>query len=580
MSCVCIDSFTGTSENKHGERFNQFVGSYFSDCVYSNVELASFGIGLSSIGVWLFCQSPQIYENYKLGRAESLSVVFLLIWLTGDITNLAGCILTNQLPTQKYTAMFFVCIDTVMMSQYSYYRFVKPFCFPVDDEDFGEESGGISVSFRNENSTGKHSVVLKTVDLEANNAGGRTRQLSEGSIKSRKEEDAKPAGKGRVLAAAVVLVPLLGFPSLLSFRNTLVSSRGRDLQGHTHFRSTGRVLLGLQEEEFSNSTATPYGTVAYDWGVALATVVGKTTRTTTDFQYELQVREDVADEPTICNAAPDISNVAESIGDALSWISSALYFLSRIPQVYHNYTRRSVEGLSVIMFISAVLGNLTYGIAIIMRLEDKADLMSKLPFLIGSIGTLCFDATIISQFFIYGDGSDDDDGFAKGSKDWLLGGADEEYAELDNEVDTREVDLDSSQSRTRPQEIPPSHAVSAPLQASNARRGSASARRNGSRPLTSRDGSPSKSAARSFSARASGALQQLLEQRMPVPYISTINPTPRPRTFSYGRSNSFSGTNSPSMNGLAQRQRPRSNSIDSPEMGVLSLSRTSGRQGK
>ena len=54
----------------------------------------------------------------------------------------------------------------------------------------------------------------------------------------------------------------------------------------------------------------------------------------------------------------------------------------------------SVEGLSVHMFILAILGNLTYGLGILLYSVNGIFLLQKLPWLIGSIGTLCFDITV------------------------------------------------------------------------------------------------------------------------------------------------------------------------------------------
>jgi hypothetical protein len=34
--------------------------------------------------------SPQIIENYQLKSGEGLSIAFVLIWLLGDLCNLAG----------------------------------------------------------------------------------------------------------------------------------------------------------------------------------------------------------------------------------------------------------------------------------------------------------------------------------------------------------------------------------------------------------------------------------------------------------------------------------------------------------
>lgn len=35
-------------------------------------------------------QVPQLILNYKSGSADGISLAFLLVWLLGDITNLAG----------------------------------------------------------------------------------------------------------------------------------------------------------------------------------------------------------------------------------------------------------------------------------------------------------------------------------------------------------------------------------------------------------------------------------------------------------------------------------------------------------
>lgn len=43
---------------------------------------------------------PQMYKNWKNGRADSLSRAFLANWLMGDVCNFVGCLLTGQLPFQ------------------------------------------------------------------------------------------------------------------------------------------------------------------------------------------------------------------------------------------------------------------------------------------------------------------------------------------------------------------------------------------------------------------------------------------------------------------------------------------------
>ncbi|CDR87203.1 uncharacterized protein SPSC_00329 [Sporisorium scitamineum] len=77
--------------------------------------------GTFSFVIWLFAQSPQLYENYRRGSVDGLSPVFLTQWMLGDATNLIGCILTQQLPFQIAVATYFCCIDVCIMVQFVYY---------------------------------------------------------------------------------------------------------------------------------------------------------------------------------------------------------------------------------------------------------------------------------------------------------------------------------------------------------------------------------------------------------------------------------------------------------------------------
>ncbi|EST07525.2 Cystinosin/ERS1p repeat [Kalmanozyma brasiliensis GHG001] len=78
--------------------------------------------GTFSFVVWLFAQSPQLYENYRRGSVDGLSAVFLTQWMLGDATNLIGCILTQQLPFQIAVSTYFCCIDVCIMVQFVYYK--------------------------------------------------------------------------------------------------------------------------------------------------------------------------------------------------------------------------------------------------------------------------------------------------------------------------------------------------------------------------------------------------------------------------------------------------------------------------
>jgi len=85
----------------------------------------------------------------------------------------------------------------------------------------------------------------------------------------------------------------------------------------------------------------------------------------------------------------------------LGWGSAILYCFSRIPQIMQNFRNESVEGLSLIMFIFSVVGNVTYCISILLVSLDPTYLLINYPWLLGSGGTLFFDFTIFFQFYMY-----------------------------------------------------------------------------------------------------------------------------------------------------------------------------------
>ncbi len=116
-------------------------------------------------GCWLVAQLPQVVANHRAASAEALSPWFLVRslrslpqssahaqpcfravfsrhrlarsharaalspplplqaeWLLGDTCNLLGCLLTgSQLPTQTFTACYYLGMDVVMVSQFAFY---------------------------------------------------------------------------------------------------------------------------------------------------------------------------------------------------------------------------------------------------------------------------------------------------------------------------------------------------------------------------------------------------------------------------------------------------------------------------
>lgn len=110
-------------------------------------------------------------------------------------------------------------------------------------------------------------------------------------------------------------------------------------------------------------------------------------------------------------------------GQIFGYLCAALYLGSRVPQLLLNYRRKSTEGVSMLFFLFACVGNLTYVMSIFAYEPECAKLereyrtvqcergewssdyrryiLVNTSWLIGSAGTLLLDLMIFAQFWIY-----------------------------------------------------------------------------------------------------------------------------------------------------------------------------------
>ncbi|XP_073512301.1 lysosomal amino acid transporter 1 homolog [Phyllobates terribilis] len=97
----------------------------------------------------------------------------------------------------------------------------------------------------------------------------------------------------------------------------------------------------------------------------------------------------------------------EIVGCAIGSVSSMFYLGSRVPQIVTNFRRRSTEGLALSLFCMVIVGNLTYGLSILLKNPDHGQaeanyILHHLSWLVGSLGVMCLDVVIITQFFAFG----------------------------------------------------------------------------------------------------------------------------------------------------------------------------------
>lgn len=85
-------------------------------------EVISAFLGYASIFFWLIVFLPQLWENYVRKSSASLSIYFILLWIVGDLFNLAGSVLQGLIPTVILLALYYCASDIVLLGQVLYYR--------------------------------------------------------------------------------------------------------------------------------------------------------------------------------------------------------------------------------------------------------------------------------------------------------------------------------------------------------------------------------------------------------------------------------------------------------------------------
>lgn len=105
------------------------------------------------------------------------------------------------------------------------------------------------------------------------------------------------------------------------------------------------------------------------------------------------------------------------LGQVFGYLCTLFYLGSRIPQLLLNFRRKSTEGVSLLFFLFACIGNLTYVMSIfayspVCDYPEHCEpgeaafiygryILVNASWIIGSAGTLALDLAIFWQFFLY-----------------------------------------------------------------------------------------------------------------------------------------------------------------------------------
>ncbi|OKL64672.1 hypothetical protein UA08_00322 [Talaromyces atroroseus] len=336
---------------------------------YNNIDIEALSgiLGSISIACWVVVFSPQIIENFRRRSADGLSLLFIVVWLAGDVFNILGAVLQGVLPTMIILAIYYTLADIVLLGQCLYYRGL------LFSGDKAKKSTEISQQ-NGELEQGRHEgeVVSEGTALLGHGNGSHHHHQQPQQYQRSTQVD------GTHLSPATPFVDT-------------VSPVGLD-----GGRAASRSSISNIQAAVLNTFVIILVCAAGVLGWYVSSRVNKT-----------------KNDKTVDSSAP---LTFDFWGQVFGYLCAILYLGSRIPQLLLNYQRKSTEGVSLLFFLFACIGNLTYVLSIfayspvcqsdVCEPGEAASvygqyILVNLSWLIGSLGTLLLDMAIFVQFFLY-----------------------------------------------------------------------------------------------------------------------------------------------------------------------------------
>jgi hypothetical protein len=328
-------------------------------------------------------------------------VVFIVIWLAGDFFNIIGAVLQGVLPTMIILAVYYTLADIVLLLQCFWYKgftLRDEFTKPGDDTDSdattlaSEQSPLLSAQRPPTNGNTYASVLVN------GNTNGNATPPRISDIDRRHSSHSQGSFRERFLSIdGTHLSPVTPLHDDLEQAHRITPARPQPTQSavQTALFNLGIIILVLAAGVFgwwlSASRAAPIDD----------------------------------DEPPSTGESTLHFNLW---GQVSGYVCALLYLGSRVPQLLLNYRRKSTDGISMLFFLFACLGNLTYVLSIVIykpRCGGRGGVCEdgearaiygryvavNASWLLGSFGTLVLDAGVFVQYFMYRkeEGSDDEE---------------------------------------------------------------------------------------------------------------------------------------------------------------------------
>lgn len=340
-----------------------WVEKYFQDCLCNLKDDFSFAFGLISLVCWGVAEIPQIITNFRTKSGHGVSLAFLLTWVAGDVFNLVGCFLEPAtLPTQLYTALLYTISTLVLVFQSVYYDHIR-----------------------------------------------RWWKCPQGNVNNdhRDEEDKEPLRPTWDHSET----PTPSVPVKASPRRDFYYTSARSMAGsatppyrsHLWTARSGPSTLGIDVDSSSDDESAP---ISYKRSVSkpmpIPRSAGYGTILATSVNLPIQTKALMVQTGLTGRKLLLENNMEHNVlGQWLGWLMAVIYMGGRLPQIYLNIERGNVEGLNPLMFVFALLANVTYVASILVRSTEWDRIKANMPWLLDAVVCVGLDLFIILQYIYY-----------------------------------------------------------------------------------------------------------------------------------------------------------------------------------
>ncbi|XP_031270744.1 probable vacuolar amino acid transporter YPQ1 [Pistacia vera] len=341
----------------------RWVERYFKDCLCNLQDDFSFGFGIVSLVCWGVAEIPQIITNFHTKSSHGVSLAFLLTWVAGDVFNLVGCLLEPAtLPTQYYTALLYTISTIVLVLQGLYYDHIYK--------------------------------------------RWKSRQIKAKLGDKDEKEPLKPK-------SADTGIPIPGAEVKAYSRREYYYTSARSLAGsgtppfRTYLRAaqSGPSTMRFNDDSSSDDEAAPVSSKTHSVSQPrpIPRSAGYGTFLAVSLNLPMQSKaltETIAgfNSRRVLNGSSTEHSV---FGQWLGWLMAAIYMGGRLPQIWLNIKRGSVEGLNPLMFLFALVANVTYVLSILVRNTEWENIKANMPWLLDAIVCVALDLFIILQYIYY-----------------------------------------------------------------------------------------------------------------------------------------------------------------------------------